>query len=212
MNKDIWRMKITAPKFIKRMMPELIWGLEDDERVFLTFDDGPTPGITEYILQQLDKYNAKATFFCLGKNVEMYPDLYERIIAAGHKVGNHSYSHIKGWGRSEEEYVEDVDFANQFVHSDLYRPPYGRITGAQAKALAPRYRLIMWDVLSQDYNRNISPQKCLNKVLRHVKAGSVVVFHDSVKAYKNMYYALPRTLQYIKEQGLRCSTIELWKG
>ena len=205
-------MKIKPPKFIRRLMPDLIWEIEDQDGVFLTFDDGPTPGVTEWILATLKRYNAKATFFVLGKNVEMYPDLYERIIAAGHKVGNHSYSHIKGWGRSEEEYVEDVDFANQFVHSDLYRPPYGRITGAQVKALAPRYRLIMWDVLSQDYNRNISPQKCLNKVLRHVKAGSVVVFHDSVKAYKNMHYALPRTLKYIQEQGLRCSTIELWKG
>ncbi len=205
-------MLFKAPKFVKRMMPDLIWDLQDDERVFLTFDDGPTPGITEYILQQLEKYNARATFFCLGKNVEMYPDLYERIIAAGHKVGNHTYSHVKGWSMSTDRYVEDVDFGNQFVHSDLFRPPYGRITPTQAHILAQRYRLVMWDVISQDYNRKISPRKCLNTVLRHLRGGSIVVFHDSVKAYRNMHYALPRTLERIKEMGLRCSTIELWKS
>ena len=135
-------------------MPDLIWEIDDEDGVFLTFDDGPTPGVTEWILSTLDKYDAKATFFVLGKNVEMYPDLYKRILDAGHKVGNHTYSHQKGWGMSLERYTEDVDFANDLIHSELFRPPYARITPAQARALSQRYKLVMWDVLSRDYSRS----------------------------------------------------------
>lgn len=189
-------------------MPDLVWELEDKGCVYLTFDDGPTPGITEWILAQLARYDARATFFCLGKNVEMYPDLYRRIVEAGHKVGNHTYSHQKGWNMSLERYVEDVDFANQFIHSDLFRPPYARIKPSQARVLSQRYHLIMWDVLSRDYNRNLSPRACLRNVTRHVEGGSIVVFHDSLKSYKNMRYALPRTLEFLREKGLRCAPIE----
>ena len=124
-------MRLKPPKFLRRLMPDLIWDIEDERNVFLTFDDGPTPGITEWILTTLDKYDAKATFFCLGKNVEAYPDLYQRIIDAGHRVGNHSYSHQKGWSMPTDRYVEDVDFAADFIQSDLFRPPYARITPAQ---------------------------------------------------------------------------------
>ena len=137
-------------------MPDLIWEIDDAEGVFLTFDDGPTPGITEWILSTLDKYDAKATFFVLGKNVEMYPDLFQRILDAGHKVGNHTYSHQKGWGMSLERYTEDVDFANDFMHSELFRPPYARITPAQARLLGQRYKLVMWDIISRDYNRKLA--------------------------------------------------------
>ena len=138
-------------------MPDLIWEIDDEDGVFLTFDDGPTPGVTEWILSTLDKYDAKATFFVLGKNVEMYPDLYKRILDAGHKVGNHTYSHQKGWGMSLERYTEDVDFANDLIHSELFRPPYARITPAQARFLGQRYKLVMWDIISRDYNRRLSP-------------------------------------------------------
>lgn len=202
-------MRFRPPKFLKRLMPDLIWNLEDEGRVYLTFDDGPTPGITEWILNELSKYDAKATFFCLGKNVEQYPDLYQRILDAGHRVGNHTYSHQKGWEMSLERYVEDVDFANQFLHTDLFRPPYGRIKPSQARVLAERYHLVMWDVLSRDYNPLISPRQCLKNVTKHVRGGSIVVFHDSLKSYRNMRYALPRTLQYLREQGLTCSSIDL---
>ena len=126
-------MRFKPPKIIRRLMPDLIWEIDDEDGVFLTFDDGPTPGVTEWILSTLDKYGAKATFFVLGKNVEMYPDLYKRILDAGHKVGNHTYSHQKGWGMSLERYTEDVDFANDLIHSELFRPPYARITPAQAR-------------------------------------------------------------------------------
>ena len=129
----------------------------------------------------LEKYDAKATFFVLGKNVEAYPDLFRRIVDAGHKVGNHTYSHQKGWGMSLERYIEDVDFANDLIHSELFRPPYARITPAQARALSQRYKLVMWDVLSRDYSRSLSPRKCLKNVTKHLEPGAIVVFHDSEK-------------------------------
>lgn len=202
-------MLFRPPKFLRRLMPSLIWELEGDQEVFLTFDDGPTPGVTEWILDELSKHNAKATFFCLGKNVEQYPYLYDMIIEQGHKVGNHTYSHQKGWGMSLERYVEDVDFGNQFLKSDLFRPPYGRIKPSQARVLSERYSLIMWDVLSQDYSHLISPRKCLRNVTKHVQNGSIVVFHDSLKSFRNLRYALPRTLDYLDKMGLRSSSINL---
>ncbi len=197
-------MRLKPPKFIRWLMPDLIWEMKDRSAVYLTFDDGPTPGITEWILSTLDKYDAKATFFVLGKNAEMYPDLYRRILDAGHRIGNHTYSHQKGWGMSLERYIEDVDFANDLLHTELFRPPYARITPAQARALGKRYKLVMWDVLSRDYNRALSPRTCLRNVTRYLEGGSIVVFHDSEKSFRNMSYALPRTLQAVRDMGLKC--------
>lgn len=202
-------MLFKPPKLLKRIFPSLIWNREGESEVFLTFDDGPTPEVTEWILSELSKYDAKATFFCLGKNVEQYPELYDKIIAQGHKVGNHTYSHQKGWEMSLERYIEDVDFANQFINTDLFRPPYGRIKPSQARVLNERYHLIMWDVLSQDYSQLISPRKCLRNVTKHVKGGSIVVFHDSHKSFRNLRYALPRALDYIYKQGLKCKVLEI---
>ena len=202
-------MKIKPPKFIRRLMPDLIWEIEDENGVYLTFDDGPTPGVTEWILAMLRKHNAKATFFVLGKNAEMYPDLYQMIINEGHKVGNHTYSHQKGWSMSLERYIEDVDFAGDIVRSELFRPPYARVTLAQLRAIAQRYKIVMWDIISRDYNRALPKEKCLKNVTDHICAGSIVVFHDSEKAFKNMSYALPRTLKKVEEMGLKCKIIEL---
>lgn len=202
-------MRLKPPKFIRWLMPDLIWEMKDRSAVYLTFDDGPTPGITEWILSTLDKYDAKATFFVLGKNAEMYPDLYRRIVEAGHRIGNHTYSHQKGWGMSLERYIEDVDFANDLLHTELFRPPYARITPAQARALAKRYKLVMWDVLPRDYNRALSPRTCLRNVTRYLEGGSIVVFHDSEKSFRNMSYALPRTLQVVRDMGLKCKAIDL---
>ena len=202
-------MRLKPPKFIRWLMPDLIWEMKDRSAVYLTFDDGPTPGITEWILSTLDKYVAKATFFVLGKNAEMYPDLYRRILDAGHRIGNHTYSHQKGWGMSLERYIEDVDFANDLLHTELFRPPYARITPAQARALGKRYKLVMWDVLSRDYNRALSPRTCLRNVTRYLEGGSIVVFHDSEKSFRNMSYALPRTLQAVRDMGLKCKAIDL---
>ncbi len=202
-------MRLTAPKFLRRLMPDLIWEIKSDSSVYITFDDGPTPGITEWILATLDKYNAKATFFLLGRNVEMYPELYERIVAAGHAVGNHTYSHQKGWRMSLERYVEDVNFAGDFIDSKLFRPPYAQITPAQARFLGRQHKLVMWNVLSRDYSNQVSPEGCLLNVTKYMEAGSIIVFHDSQKSFRNMSYALPKVLEFAKLKGLKCKSIEL---
>ena len=202
-------MRLKPPKILRKLMPSLIWEIEDKEGVFLTFDDGPTPGITEWILATLKKYDAKATFFVLGKNVEMYPDLFQKILEAGHRVGNHTYSHQKGWRMPLERYVEDVDFANDLIHSNLFRAPYAQITPAQARALSQRYKLVMWDILSRDYNRGLSPRTCLKNVTKYLAPGAIIVFHDSEKSFRNMRYALPRTLEKCRELGLKCKAIDL---
>jgi peptidoglycan/xylan/chitin deacetylase (PgdA/CDA1 family) len=191
------------------MFPDLVWQIEDEQGVYLTFDDGPTPGVTEWILSTLRRHNAKATFFVLGKNVEMYPDLYKKILDEGHSVGNHTYSHQKGVGMSLERYLEDIDFASTIVRSNLYRPPYARITPSQLRAVAQRYKVVMWSIVSRDYNSKLSGERCLQGVLPHIKAGSIILFHDSEKAFANMSYALPKTLKRIAELGLKCKAIEL---
>ncbi len=191
------------------MFPSLIWSMPETDSVYLTFDDGPTPGVTEFILDRLAEYDAKATFFCLGKNAEQHPHLFRMIVEGGHRIGNHTYSHQKGWNMSLERYIEDVDFANGLLRSDLFRPPYGRITPMQARRIGERSHLGMWDVLSRDYSQFVSPRSCLHNVTRHVRGGSIVAFHDSVKAFRNMRYALPRTLEYLREKGLKCAAIEL---
>ena len=202
-------MRISPPKFLCRLFPDLVWRIDDEEGVYITFDDGPTPGATEWILATLAKYDAKATFFMLGKNVEMYPDLYEKIVSAGHSVGNHTYSHQKGWGMSVERYVEDVDFASDVVASTLFRPPYARITPSQLRAVGSRYNIVMWSLLSMDYRRNLRREVCARRLVRDVRAGDIILFHDSAKAFKNMSYALPRLLQHLRERGLKCKAIEL---
>ena len=190
-------------------MPDLIWDIDDRDGVFLTFDDGPTPGVTEWILAMLDKYDAKATFFVLGKNAEHYPDLYHKIVAAGHRIGNHTYSHQKGWGLTVEQYVQDVDLANDLLHTDIFRPPYARVTPTQIRTVAQRFKIIMWTVISRDYAYSVSPRQCLRNVIRNIEPGSIVVFHDSEKSFRNMSYALPRVLEYLKERGLKCKAVEL---
>lgn len=202
-------MKITPPKFVCKMLPDLVWQIEDDRGVYLTFDDGPTPGITEWILGMLRRHNAKATFFVLGKNAERYPDLYAKILAEGHSVGNHTYSHQKGYLMSLERYMEDIDLASYTVQSNLFRPPYARVTPSQLRAIAKRYKIVMWSVISRDYNRKISRERCLQEVLPHIKAGAIILFHDSEKSFANMSYALPKTLERIDELGLKCKAIEL---
>ena len=188
-----------------KIFPELIWRLkgqqkEESDCVYLTFDDGPTPGVTTWVLDQLRQYDAKGTFFCLGKNVEKHPDIYRQIIEEGHAVGNHTYSHLKGWQTSNTEYFDDIQLANNMMSSTLFRPPYGSIKTSQIKYISEKFNIVMWDVLSQDYSQTIAPQKVLSNVLGAVKGGSIVVFHDSLKAQPNLRYALPRTLKELHEK------------
>jgi peptidoglycan/xylan/chitin deacetylase (PgdA/CDA1 family) len=203
-------MYLNVPNFIRKLFPKLIWNFDEEEKVvYLTFDDGPNPEVTPWVLRKLDEYKAKATFFCLGKNVEQYPEIYKTIIDNGHAVGNHSYSHIKGWGVDVSDYVQDFDLAANFINSNLIRPPYGRISPKQIKVLSERYKLIMWDILSCDYNHNVSRRSCVNNVLNHLRSGAIVVFHDSLKASRNLYYALPRVLEKLLHENYQCKRIEL---
>jgi peptidoglycan/xylan/chitin deacetylase (PgdA/CDA1 family) len=203
-------MRIRPPKFIRRLFPSYIWNFPDEkEAVFLTFDDGPNPDITPWVLEQLDTYNAKATFFCLGKNVEMYPLVFEEIKRRGHAVGNHSYSHLKGWGMDTGAYLRDVDFAGSFIGGNLFRPPYARIGPNQARMLSERYKIIMWNVLSRDYSRNLSEKACVRGVIKHLQPGDIVVFHDSPKTLRNLKYALPAVLQFIQSKGWKYKAIKL---
>ncbi|MDR1671442.1 MAG: polysaccharide deacetylase family protein [Alistipes sp.] len=202
-------MRFKPPKFLRELMPELVWDIPAGGDVFLTFDDGPTPGVTEWILDELARHDARATFFCLGRNVELYPELYARILAAGHRVGNHTHNHLKGWGCDAVRYAADVDRAARTIDSPLFRPPYGRISPREARLVGQRYRIVMWNIISRDYNRRLSPHTCLENVVRHVQAGDIIVFHDSLKAFRNMSYALPRTLEYLRERGMNSKAIEL---
>ena len=191
-----------SPRLLIRLMPRLTWELNGEEkRVYLTFDDGPTPDITPWVLDKLNKFNAKATFFALGRNVDHNPEIFRHIIDEGHSVGNHTYSHLKGWGCSNKTYFEDIELAGQLIKSDLFRPPYGRIKPSQVTELKKKYRIIMWSVLSIDYNRHISGDRCVRNVMENVRPGSVIVFHDSPKARKNLYHALPVVLERLTEMG-----------
>ena len=203
-------MRIKPPKLIRRLFPTFIWNFPDEkDGIFLTFDDGPRPEITPWVLDLLDKYNAKATFFCIGKNVEMFPELFEEVKRRGHAVGNHSYSHVKGWGMKTGDYVRDIDIAGDMIKSNLFRPPYARIGPNQARVLNERYYHIMWNIISRDYNRNISGETCARNVIPYLEPGAIIVFHDSIKCSRNLFEALPKVLEAIKEKGLVCKRIEL---
>ena len=191
------------PVWVRKLYWSFNWKIPSKyNNLYLTFDDGPTPEVTLWVLNELDKYNAKATFFCIGRNVDRHPEIYTEIIKRGHAVGNHTYSHLKGWQTKNREYIEDVDLASQFITSKLFRPPYGKIGRKQIKAIKSKgYKIFMWDVLSEDYNTQISPENCLNNVLKYTRNGSIIVFHDSIKGSKNLYPTLPTVLETYTEQG-----------
>lgn len=194
-----------TPKWVRKLYGGSIWQMPDTEKnIYLTFDDGPHPVITPFVLDELSKYDAKATFFCVGKNVQAFPGVYNRILEEGHAVGNHSFDHLDGWKTNNIVYKSNIIEASKFIDSDLFRPPYGRITWNQQKDLTsaiPAFKIVMWSLLSGDFDRDITPEQCYKKVLKNTKSGSVIVFHDSEKANKRMSYALPRVLKYFFERG-----------
>jgi peptidoglycan/xylan/chitin deacetylase (PgdA/CDA1 family) len=193
---------VRPPSLLTRALHRMTWDLPGEHRnVYLTFDDGPTPVVTPWVIEQLEEARAKATFFCLGRNVDKYPEIYRQILSAGHSVGNHSYSHLKGFRSSIKRYMDDIGLAADMIDSKLFRPPYGRIFPGQVKAVMQQYDIIMWDVLSIDYNTSLSGKRVLQNVTRNVKPGSIIVFHDSDKAAENLYYALPRTLEFLHQEG-----------
>ncbi|WP_411766781.1 polysaccharide deacetylase family protein [Winogradskyella sp. A3E31] len=239
-----------TPELVKTIFPSFIWTIDTSEKeLYLTFDDGPTPEVTDWVLEQLKSYNAKATFFCIGSNINKYPDVFAKILEDGHAVGNHTYNHLKGWKTTSKLYLEDVKAAQEIIDdsikkyevgsgkveagswkleaknqddsleeskivnrqssiANLFRPPYGKFKSKQSKALQKLgYKVILWDVLSFDWDATVSEVTCLNGVLSSTKKGSIIVFHDSLKAKRNLMYVLPRLLEYYSERGFNFKSI-----
>jgi peptidoglycan/xylan/chitin deacetylase (PgdA/CDA1 family) len=202
---------IKTNRFIKKIFSNYVWEIPNSEnKIYLTFDDGPTPEITEWVLRELEKYNAKATFLCIGNNIEKHPEIFEKVIAKGHSIGNHTFNHLNGWKTTTEDYLENSFLCEEQIlqskiynlKSKIFRPPYGKIKASQAKKLRQQgYKIVMWDVLSADYDAAISKEKCLENATKNVQSGSIIVFHDSVKAFPHLEYTLPKALKYYKEKG-----------
>jgi peptidoglycan/xylan/chitin deacetylase (PgdA/CDA1 family) len=198
---------------MRAIYPKFIWRKSSNEKkIYLTFDDGPIPKVTEFVLETLEKYNAYATFFCIGDNISKNPTIFQRIINNGHSVGNHTFNHLRGWSTDDVTYLQNVVKCQAVIninghHSKLFRPPYGRIKHKQASSLLTDYEIVMWDVLSGDFSQNLSPETVLHKTIKYTEAGSIVLFHDSIKANANMSYALPRFLEHFSSQGFQFSKL-----
>ena len=204
-----------TPKVVKSLFPSYIWDLPSEEKViYLTFDDGPTPNVTQWVLDTLKAYNAKATFFCIGSNVKKHPQLFQQLIKEGHSVGNHTYKHLKGWKVKTKTYIEDIEltrklFSDLNVQTKLFRPPYGKLKPKQGRRIQKLGdKVIMWDVLSFDWSNKTTNEECLNNVLEHTESGSIIVFHDSEKAKNNLMFALPKVLEYFSKKGFEFKRIE----
>lgn len=210
---------IKTNRIIKALFSNYTWDLPitgSSNTVYLTFDDGPIPEITNWVLNELKKYNVKATFFCIGNNIDENPDLFKTVITEGHSIGNHTFNHLNGWKTSSKAYIENTKLCADSIQknspsalkSKNFRPPYGKITASQSRKIRKLgYKIIMWDVLSGDFDQTLSKEKCLNNVLSNVKPGSIIVFHDSIKAFKNLKYVLPKTLTYLKENNFNCEVL-----
>lgn len=201
----------TSPKLLRYLMPHgLIWDFPDQEKVlYLTFDDGPVAGVTDKTLAILDRFNAKATFFCVGDNVRKYPEIYRMIIDSGHAMGNHTFHHLNGWKTSTEDYIRDVRQCAELVGTNLFRPPYGRITRKQANTLSGDYKIIMWSVLSGDFDPSVTVAKCIRIVERQASSGSIIVMHDQEKSAATMLNALPQILAHYIAKGYKFSPIKI---
>jgi peptidoglycan/xylan/chitin deacetylase (PgdA/CDA1 family) len=188
---------VRVPYIIKKLYPKAIWSIPNSEKIiYLTFDDGPIPEITPWVLDVLKEKNVNATFFCVGENAKNNSDILHRIISEKHAIGNHTYNHLKGWNTHTLTYIKNTEKCAEIIKSNLFRPPYGRIKQNQYKLLSKKYKIIMWDVLSGDYDKKVSPEKCLENVVNNLRNGSIIVFHDSLKAKLNLQYALPKFIDY----------------
>jgi peptidoglycan/xylan/chitin deacetylase (PgdA/CDA1 family) len=200
-----------TPGWLKKIYASCTWQIKTDKKIiYLSFDDGPHPEATPFVLDELKKYNARATFFCIGKNVAAHPDIYTRIIDEGHTTGNHTFNHLNGWKTKMDLYLENIAAAQQLISTDLFRPPYGKITFSQMRLLLNRqqpFKIIMWTVLSGDFDPGISNLQCLHNVISNTGKGSIVVFHDSEKALNKMQFTLPKILAHFTEQGYQFEKI-----
>jgi peptidoglycan/xylan/chitin deacetylase (PgdA/CDA1 family) len=193
---------IKTPQFIQNMFPHFTWRIPTDEKqIFLTFDDGPIPEVTPWVLDQLEKYNAKASFFCVGDNIRKYPEIFQQVRDAGHTIGNHTMNHLNGWITENLTYFHNIRQGASQAKTSLFRPPYGRVTPKQTQFLLRHYRIVMWDVLSGDFDTNISPDQVLKNVIQNAVSGSIVVFHDSIKSLERLEYALPKVLEHFSALG-----------
>ena len=201
-----------TPFWLKMLYPGCLWNYpaSDGKKIYLTFDDGPHAAATPFVLDELKKYNAKASFFCIGKNVIAETAIYKRILTEGHRVGNHSFNHLNGWKTDNKVYIENIEKAHQQIDSDLFRPPYGRATAFQIRNLKEKlnYKIVMWDVLSGDFDPSVNGHLAAERVIRTSKSGSIVVFHDSAKAFQVLQVALPVILAYFSGQGFSSETIK----
>lgn len=212
---------IKTNRLIKWLFHNQTWSIPNKEnKIYLTFDDGPTPTVTPWVLDILKEHNIKATFFCIGKNIKSNPDIFKRILTEGHRVGNHTYTHKNGWKTNFKTYIKDVNICEKEIsnltnktidgkNSRLFRPPYGKITPRQSKFLISQgYKVIMWDILTADFDTNISLEKCYSNATKKVENGSIIVFHDSQKAENNLYSVLPKAIHYYKEKGFKFEILD----
>lgn len=204
-------MHFVRPIFILNYIyPKAIWRKEKEKNnIYLTFDDGPIPEITPWILDCLKEYQVKATFFCVGENIKKHPEIFDRILAEGHAVGNHTYNHLRGWDSEDQIYFQNIEKCEKLTNSRLFRPPYGRAKKSQMKVLAQDYKIIMWDVLTGDYDPKISPEQCYKNCVNYTRNGSIIVFHDNIKAINNVKYALPKSIEQLLRKGYRFKTLSL---
>lgn len=202
----------TIPTWIQNLFKRYLWRMPVNDlrpAVYLTFDDGPHPEITDRVLEQLEQYQAKATFFCIGKNVVEHPDVYNRILAAGHAVGNHTHEHVKGRSTKTDKYLADIKRAQQFIDSRLFRPPYGSIRRSQADLLEDMgFEIVLWSLIPGDWDAKVSPEDCLERIIFNLAPGDIIVLHDSDKAHRNMEYVLPRVLKHCSNKGWALDAIQ----
>ncbi len=208
---------VRPPFFLKWYYRNLIWNKDTTEKiVYLTFDDGPIPNVTDFVLNTLKSFNVKGTFFCIGDNIQKHPKVFERIKNEGHAIGNHTYNHLKGWKTDDQTYLDNFQKCQELTCTNLFRPPYGRIKKSQIRKLVNSWQLttdnqlktenrelqiVMWDVLSGDFDINLTPEKCYENVIKNIRNGSIIVFHDSLKAWDRLEYALPKSIEYLLTQG-----------
>ena len=207
---------VKTHRIVRWLLPNILWKVKTRKKtVYLTFDDGPTPEITEWVLSQLRVYDAKATFFCIGNNIKNHPEIFSMAVYDRHKMANHTFDHLNGWETKTEDYIKNAVACKNQLHlngvaqSNLFRPPYGKVNWKQSKLLKRMgYKIVMWDILSADFDADVSPEKCLENVLKNIEPGSIIIFHDSIKAFANLKYVLPKTLAFLDKEGYQCEVID----
>ena len=193
-----------TPRWLRAFFPGVTWRLPQKEKtVYLTFDDGPIPEVTPFVLDILEEYGIKATFFCVGDNIRKHPEVFKQIINAGHQVGNHTFNHLQGFKHPTRHYTRNVEMADRYIKSSLFRPPHGQFRLLQMLMLRKKYEIVLWDVITRDYNRSLSGEFVLNIVKKYTRNGSIIVFHDSLRAEKNMKYALPKAIEFLIQEGYK---------